>query len=133
MKQISVLTENKPGILADIALLLGNSGINIESISAETSADTSVIRLMTNDERTASELLEKSGYKVIESRVVLVSTEDKPGQLGRVAKRLANEGINIESIYLLSKRGDRHIFAMKLDNETKAKQVLGKEHILEKY
>lgn len=133
MKQLSVKAENKPGTLAGVALALGNSGINIESITIESFGDHGIVRIITRDAESAKSALRKSGFEAAETSVLVVSIEDKPGQLGRVATRLAGEGVNIENIYLLSKGNDRSIFAMRVDDEAKAREVLGRNHVIEKY
>jgi hypothetical protein len=132
VKQLTVVTGNTPGVLAGVASLLGNSGINIEAITAETFGEGAIIRIVTRDSASSLDVLRKNEYQVTDSDVLLVSVEDKPGQLGRVAKRLADEGVNIENIYLLAGKGGRHFFAMKVDRETKARQVLGKD-VVERY
>ena len=132
MKQLTVMVENKPGILAGIATLLGNAGINIESITAETFGEGAVIRIITRDAASSLDVLKQNGHKAFVNDILVVAVEDKPGQLGRVSMRLADGGVNIENIYLLSKKDDRQIFAMKVDSERAAKQVLGKA-VLEKY
>ncbi len=133
MKQLSVYAENRPGILASVAALLGNAGINIESITTEAFGGRGVIRIITRDTESAKGILRKGGFVVEETSVLVVSMQDKPGQLGRVASRLAGAGVNIENIYLLSKRNEQSIFAMKVDNEARAREVIGKEHLIEKY
>ena len=135
MKQLSVVVENKPGILANVALLLGNAGINIESITAEPFPGTEkgVVRVITRDAESAKSVLRRGGFAAGETSVLVVSMHDKPGQLGRVATRLAGAGVNVENLYLLSKKGGESVFAMKVDNEAKAREVLGKDHVLEKY
>ncbi|MEW5955970.1 MAG: ACT domain-containing protein [Candidatus Micrarchaeota archaeon] len=130
MKQVSVLTENKPGVLAHVAGLLGNSGVNIESITAETFGDGAVIRFLTKDVNTARDVLQRAFYKVLEANVLLVRLADKPGQLGRIAKRLADGGVNVENLYLLEKGNSAGVFAFKVSDEARATKILGKENVL---
>jgi hypothetical protein len=106
MKEITILTPNKVGALTDVAEALGNSGINIESISAQGFRDMGVIRIITSDEKSAMHVLTKmaatkEGYEIKLGDVMVVSLPDKPGELARISKKISKAGINIECLYLI--------------------------------
>ena len=44
MKELLVLAKDRIGLLADLSYILGEAGIDIESISADTLGDKAVIR-----------------------------------------------------------------------------------------
>lgn len=123
MKQLTILTENKVGVLASIASLLGRHGVNMESISAETFPDGAIIRVITKDIKTAREILRKADYNVIESDIMVLEVMDRPGELGKVAKKLAEARINIENIYLISRTKDKALLALRVDNTAKARKI----------
>ena len=79
------------GILAEIASLLGQNGVNMESITAETFPDGAIIRLITKDSNTASKLLKQAEYNVMESDVLVLEIMDRPGELGKIAKKMVGE------------------------------------------
>ncbi len=114
MKQISILSENKPGVLADVAGILGTKGVNMESITAETFPDGAIIRIVTNDTTTASDALKKANYRIVESDILIVSIMDRPGELGKITKKIASEGINIDNKSVLAIRVNQHEKAAKL-------------------
>jgi len=106
MKEITILTPNKVGALADVAEALGNNGINIESISAQGFKDEGVIRIITSDEKSAMHALTKmaatkEGYEIKMGDVMVVTIPDKPGELAKIARKIARAGINISCIYQL--------------------------------
>ncbi|MEM2974256.1 MAG: ACT domain-containing protein [Candidatus Micrarchaeia archaeon] len=108
MKEITVLTMNRVGALADVAEALGNNGINIDSISAQSFKDMGVIRIITSDEKSAMHALMKmaavkEGFEIKLGDVIIVSIPDKPGELAKIAKKIARAGINIECIYQLKR------------------------------
>lgn len=121
MKELTVLAENKPGVLAKISGILGKNGINIEGISAQTFGEGAIIRFLTKDYSTAKKLLEQDDYNVVESDVVLLELIDRPGELSKVSSLIAKEGINIESAYLLTKKNDKAIIALKVDRPGKVR------------
>jgi hypothetical protein len=97
---ITVLMENRPGALADVAEALGKAGINIDGMCGFVSAGQGVIHLLVHDPRAARRAL--SGLCDIrdEREVLVVELEDRPGALGAVARRMAEAGINVELGYL---------------------------------
>lgn len=125
MKQLTVLTENRVGALAEVASLLGKSGINLESISLESFHDGAVIRLITRDAASAKKALARSGFQAIESEIFLLDILDRPGELGKMASKMAREGINIENIYMVSKEKDKTRLALKVDDLKKAEALFG--------
>ncbi|VVC03907.1 ACT domain protein [Candidatus Burarchaeum australiense] len=113
MKQLTILTENRVGALADICTELGNVGVNIKSINAQGQGDYGVIRLVTEDEATAKKVLEKAGFRLTVSDILVVSVPDRPGELAKIARKLSNSGVDVECVYVLGKEGDKLQFAIK--------------------
>jgi hypothetical protein len=104
-EEITIVVEDRPGMLADVGEALGRAGVNIETLSAFTADGQGVIQLVVDDEEDAAEALKAEGIKVESSRSVMVVTlDDRPGELGRYCRRLANAGVTISGAYL-SKRG----------------------------
>jgi hypothetical protein len=105
MQEITIITQNKVGQLAEICELLGSRGINIESISAQGLGDSGVIRVVTGDAATAASALKsRKGVTVRTSDILTVKLNDEPGELGKIARKLARAEVDIESMYLLSKQ-----------------------------
>lgn len=105
LEEILVVADDQPGMLASIGELLGRAGVNIESLCASTHNGQAVLHLVVDDGDDAGEVLSANGYKVDGSRPVLTATlDDRPGELGRYCRRLANAGVTISSAYV-AKRG----------------------------
>ncbi|MFA5382583.1 MAG: ACT domain-containing protein [Candidatus Micrarchaeia archaeon] len=125
MKQITIFSENKTEVLADICALLGNSGVNIESISAQGELNKGVIRIITTDPKTAEKVLSQKGYKTFIGDILILNLDDKPGELAKVIKTLSKEGIDLETLYLLSKeKGITHIAVRPIGDIEKAKLAI---------
>jgi hypothetical protein len=104
MQEITIITANRVGTLAEICELLGGAGVNIEAISAHGLGDSGVIRVVTGDIATAKKALGgKKGITFKVSDILVVRLSDQPGELGKIARRLSRAGIDIESLYVLSK------------------------------
>ena len=106
LEEIILTVEDRPGVLAEIGELLGGAGVNIETLSASTFDGRGVIHLVVDDGEDAGEVLASKGFTVEASRPVLTTTlDDRPGELGRYCKRLADGGVHISAAYVV-KRGE---------------------------
>lgn len=129
MKEIVIRAKNQVGLLADVAELLGGLGVNIEAITAYGTGDEAVFRLITNDSITAMKSLAKlPGIKASESEIFVLDLSNRPGELGKITRKLANKGVDLESVYIVSKFKDITQIAIKPSAASlnKAKEVLKK-------
>jgi len=98
---LTVVVANRPGTLADLGEALGNAGVNIEGMCGFPCEGEGVVHVLVEDAAAARMALEQSGHEVRAERPVLVvSIEDRPGELGKMARRIANEGVNLDLVYL---------------------------------
>jgi hypothetical protein len=100
--QLALFLENKPGTLAAVCDALAGADINIYALTISDTVDHSVVRMVVSDPRKALAIFEEHGTLVVESDVILIEHDNKPGSLSRVAKKLAGAGLNIEYAYLAS-------------------------------
>ena len=114
VKQYSIFMPNRPGALARLAKLFGDSGINIIGIESEVRDDSGMVRVAVDGDADHSAVLSKAGFASVESRLLSVELEDKPGQLARLTKTLAEHGVNITNVYGTSfgNRLSRLLFAV---------------------
>ena len=122
--EIMVLIDNRVGALAQVCERLGGAGVNIDSISAYGDGERGIIRLVTEDEKSALSVLHGPGIEVFQSELVIAKINDQPGELAKITRRLAQHQVNIESMYLLSKARGIMEFAIKTDEPEKAKGAL---------
>jgi hypothetical protein len=105
LEQIVVRVDDEDGVLAEIGELLGRSSVNIETLSATAFDGQGVIYLVVDDGEEAAEVLTANGFKVEDAQPVLTATlDDRPGELGRYCRRLADAGVRITAAYV-AKRG----------------------------
>ena len=124
MRSITVVAEDRVGLLADISYLLGKAKVNIDSISVDVVAGKAVITLALKDDQKAKTLLENAGYKVAESNVVVIKLSDQPGELSKITNMLAQEKINIENVHMLSRDGNTTVLAIVVDKPKRAMKLL---------
>jgi hypothetical protein len=98
-KEIVVTVNNRIGLLFDISKLTSEKGISILAVCSVATGPESVIRLVTDDNLRAKELLNASGYVAEEERVITAELPHKPGILKRITQALALEEIDIRHLY----------------------------------
>jgi hypothetical protein len=107
MKEITVVAGNETGSLATVAEALGSIGVNIEAISAYGVDNKAIFRIITADSATAVKALSRlPGVKIREADTIVYRMINRPGELGKVTRKLANRGINLESLYIVSRKQD---------------------------
>jgi hypothetical protein len=123
--QFVITAENKLGMLAQVASVLGTAGVNIKAFSAPDVSGTSALRVLVADVDRAREALKASKIKFKEETALLLSLENKPGALGEVAEHLKDARINIICGYCTpSREGRRAIVVLTVSNSDKALEVL---------
>ncbi|VVC03548.1 ACT domain protein [Candidatus Burarchaeum australiense] len=126
MESLTIIAADRIGLLLEITEALGKSGINIESISLEVVGRKSVIRLILEGKQvnTAKGLLEKKGFQVVECDTFVIKLANKPGELSKVAKILAENKIAIENVHIVDKQGGQTLCAIRVDKPDKADKLL---------
>lgn len=101
MKDLTIALENRPGALADMGEALGRAGVSLEGGGAFLVDGVGIAHFLVQDGTAAREALKSAGIRVIAERDVLVQRlkQDEPGQLGKLARRMGDAGINIEVVY----------------------------------
>jgi hypothetical protein len=102
VEQLAIFIANRPGTLVEVCDALAEDKINIYGLTVSDTVDHAVVRMVVSDTRRAIALLESHGTLVIDSEVLMVENDNRPGSLSRIAKTLATVKINIEYAYLAS-------------------------------
>ncbi|MDA2912570.1 ACT domain-containing protein [Acidobacteriia bacterium AH_259_A11_L15] len=96
--QFSLKLENRPGALATTCSELAAKAVNIQAIVAE-AWQPGRVRLVVNNTETARKVFEAKGIDFSEEKVLVVRLSDRPGALGRITRKLAENQINIDYAY----------------------------------
>ena len=119
---LEVDLPNQPGSVASLGETLGRAGINIDGISAAGAGEEGSVHLLVEDGPAAQRVLEEAGIVVAGSTEVLTTNvEDRPGELGEIARKIADTGTNITLIYLTA---DGRL-VLGTDNNDAAARALG--------
>lgn len=123
--QLVISERSKPGVLAQVASVLGGAGVNIKAFSAPEVTGTGNLRLLVADLEGAREALRAAKIRFREEVALVLSLENKPGALKEVADLLNKARINIKCGYCTpSREGKRAIVVLTVSNTQKALDVL---------
>ncbi|MDQ6769985.1 MAG: amino acid-binding ACT domain-containing protein [Gemmatimonadota bacterium] len=101
MKDLTIALDNRPGALAEMGETLGRAGVSVEGGGAWLFEGKVVAHFLFKDGSAARKALEAAGIEVIAERDVIAQRlkQEVPGQLGKIARRMAEAGVNIEVQY----------------------------------
>jgi hypothetical protein len=101
MRDLAIRLENHPGALAEMGETLGSAGVSVVGGGGFIVDGKGIAHFLFEDAGAARKALEAKGITVLEDREVLVQRlkQDQPGQLGKIARMIADAGVNIEVMY----------------------------------
>jgi hypothetical protein len=126
LKQFSVFLPNKPGALSGLAKLLADRGVNVLGIASEVRDDSGLVRVAVDPSDDISHLLSKAGFSSVETSVLSVDLPDKPGELFRLTRLLAEGRINITTVYGTGGAGASARILIAAENAEKARALIEK-------
>ena len=125
VEQLALFLHNRPGTLAAVCDALAEARINIYGLSVADAADHAVVRMVVSDPRKALHIFEAHGALAVESEVLMIENDNRPGMLSRIATELADKKINIEYAYLASlPSAKKGLLIMRVSDTKRALRVL---------
>ncbi|MCM8762719.1 MAG: hypothetical protein NC905_00395 [Candidatus Omnitrophica bacterium] len=123
--ELKVIVEDRVGAIADITRLTSEKGVNIDDICVYTMGGDATFYLITQDNNRMAKIFADKGYKVEEREVVVMSLENRPGALQKVAEKLKEENIDIKYLYgTMSGKGENTTLVFSSNDNEKAIEVL---------
>lgn len=122
--QFVVELKNTPGAMADLAEELAARGVDLRAIGGGGLGSSGHVIMTTADDATTKRILDEGGYSYVEGESIIAEVDDKPGGMARVARALADAGVNIHGHLFLGRWGDRAMFAFVVDRPDIAKPIL---------
>lgn len=108
MKQITILSQSKNDLIADVTQILADAGIDLDSITGRNFGAQSIATITTTNDSKALEVLQRQpALQVVSEDALIVRVEDKQGALAGLSRRFSDAGINIRSIRFVE-RYDGH-------------------------
>jgi len=118
---IAVELRDQPGALAELGEVLGAAGISLEGGGGFTVGPHALVHFLVDDGPGAAAALRAHGLRVVAVREVIAVrlAQAVPGQLGTLARRMAEAGVNIECVY----SDHDHQLILVVDDEAAGRRV----------
>jgi hypothetical protein len=122
--QFVVQLKNQPGAMAVLAEELAARGVDLRAIGGGGIGDSGHVIMTTADDETTKQVLDDGDYVYVEGESILAEVDDRPGGMARIARALADAGVNIYGHLFLGRWGDRAMFAFVVDKPDVARPIL---------
>jgi hypothetical protein len=124
VREISFTVPNRVGMLSEVTGAIAGAKVNIAAICAYAMENNAYFMLTTDSNAKVKKVLAPLGGGIEEKEVVEVEMQNKPRELQKVAKRLADAGIDIEYMYGTAGAGKTAICIFKTVEDKKAMKVI---------
>jgi len=124
--QFCVAIMNKPGTLAKLCRTLARAKVNIVALSICENNECSWVRLVASPAATARAALTKGRFTYTTLPVLRLGLMNRPGELARVAGRLAKAGVNINYVYGSNSDASRSTLVIGTADMARAAKALGR-------
>ncbi|MDT8285506.1 MAG: ACT domain-containing protein [Elusimicrobiales bacterium] len=124
VKQYSVFLPNIPGALSKFVELFSKEGVNIIGIASEIRDDSGIVRITVDTDRKISYLLTNAGFTTVETQMIMIELPDKPGTLFKLTSMLADNGINITTVYGTTYTGSIGHLLLNVSDANKALELI---------
>jgi len=125
MNAFIITLKDKPGELARVTEAIATKGIDITGFAGVTCGGDGSVALLTNDEAGTRRALGDGGFQVKEIEVQAASLEIRPGELAKVARKLADAGVNVECAIPTGMAGTTVTVAIGTSDPTRARSLFG--------
>ena len=121
MKQITILSENKTDLIADITQFLAEKRINIESVTGRNFGKNSVVTITVQDYQSAlNKLQECERFQVICEDAIIVKVTDELGALAKLTRRFSDADVQINSIRFVERHEGYALVAISTERTDQA-------------
>ncbi len=124
MKQIRIVTKDRPGILAEISDAMASAGVNIEDLAAESTGKLAVVEITVDRYDDALRALARTPFRAIAEDILILKLADRPGALAQIAKRFKDAGINLRSARTIHRAPGECIVAIDAESPESARAIV---------
>jgi len=124
-QEIVLRSEDRVGVLAEIACVLSEMGINLLSVRLRSSENEAIVHLLTTSQSYACDALRDAGFELSQRDVVMLELPHHPGFLRRTGEALARKDISIDDLHLsVPEEGKMGVVVFTCSNNAHAIQIL---------
>jgi hypothetical protein len=124
MYRVTVVTRDRPGLIAEVSELLCARGVNISAMVGQVFGGDAVLQLDVPEQDAALTALTSAGFQAVSDDVLLLRLTDEPGALAKISRRLADAQISIRGINMVQRGGGYAIVGTSTDDNARARELL---------
>jgi hypothetical protein len=106
-KLLTIAVQNQPGVVAEIAKILGNAKVNILALLGTAQGTAGTVQLVVDDVRRAKKALDAAKLEFQETPAEEYELPNKPGALAQCLEKLEAKGVNLNSICATAAKGGK--------------------------
>ncbi len=125
VKEIRLFMLDRVGLLSEVTTAIAKAKVNINTICAYAMENHAFFMLTTSSNAKAKKALAPLGFGIEEKDVIQVEIPNKPGELQKVAEKIADAGVDIEYMYATT-GGSKATCVFKTADDQKAMKVIRK-------
>ncbi|MBO4844408.1 MAG: amino acid-binding protein [Bacteroidales bacterium] len=100
--QLSIFLNNAVGRITEVTSTLSEAGVNLKAFTLSESSDFGILRIITDNNEKAVEVLKANYFAVNVTKVVYMELGDTPGALYNSIQKVSDAGVSIEYMYAFS-------------------------------
>ena len=120
MKQITVVGESDPGLLARVSETLAARGINIETLDSQTVEDHGVVIFTVDQYDEALAALRDAGIPAVSEDAIIIRIVDEPGALAKISQRFHDAEIRVRSVRIIRRGSGSGLVALSTERTEQA-------------
>ncbi len=124
--QLSFEIPDKAGLLSELTDVIAGAKVDLSAICAYTMGEKAYIMLNADSTAKTKKALAGLGISADESDVMVVDMHNKPGELHKVSKKIADAGVNIEYMYATAGAGRSSTCVFSTSDNKKAIKAINK-------
>ncbi len=124
MKPLTLVLNDRVGLISDISYILGKEKINIDGLSASVVGKKIVITIQVKNHEKAKEVLTKNGYANLDDEFCVITVKNEPGELSKVTSLLKEARINILQLLQLETDGKYAMVSLKTNKPRASRNIL---------
>jgi hypothetical protein len=107
-KEAVIRMPNQMGVLAQLAKVAADKGVNILAVSGWVEGNDAVVRFVADDHLRVVEAFREKKFSLYEKEVVITEVANKAGTLRRLTETLAEKGIDLRYLYATASDNQAH-------------------------
>lgn len=125
MPHLTIVAEDRTGLLSELSSLLGNAGINISDIQAKAYGADAIIQIDVDRHEDTLHILAEEDFHVVADDSILIRVADQPGALAQIARQLADRQVDIRAVRVVQRHVGFSVISVNCDDNALAREVLG--------